>query len=160
MDSKIKLEVTAYQIAQRFIGLREIVGPLHSPLVLAMLQLDTRWVADDETPWCSAFVNAIAWLLELPRSESLSARSWLQVGVSVPLTDAQLGFDVVVLSRGSNPTSGHVGFYAGQSHSTVMLLGGNQGNAVNVTTFDRARVLGVRRLERRQAPRPSTPLHV
>jgi uncharacterized protein (TIGR02594 family) len=143
-----KIQVTAYSIAERFIGLREIVGPLSAPLVLAMLQLDAKWVTDDETPWCSAFVNAVCYLLKLPRSKSLAARSWLSVGVPLTpnLTSVDIGFDVVVLSRAGNPANGHVGFYAGHSGSTVSLLGGNQGNAVSIQAFDRARIVGVRRL--------------
>ncbi len=41
---------------------------------------------------------------------------------------------------------GHVGFYAGHDQSKVWLLGGNQGDAVNVRDFPRKRILGVRRL--------------
>lgn len=145
MDTKGKT-VTAFSLAQRFVGLEELAGPGSSPVVLAMLQLDARWVADDETPWCSAFVNAVAWLLDLPRSRSLAARSWLQVGRSVEIGAAESAFDVVVLSRGRNSLNGHVGFYGGHSATTVTLLGGNQGNAVSLATFDRSRLLGVRRL--------------
>lgn len=152
MDTKT--EVTAYSLAQRFVGLQEIPGQAASPIVLSMLQLDAKWVADDETPWCSAFVNAIAWLLDLPRSRSLAARSWLKVGVQVPLEQARVGFDVVVLTRGRSGASGHVGFYAGHSAGTISLLGGNQGNAVSVATFARTRLLDVRRLA------PDTPNHV
>lgn len=156
-----KIEVTPYDMAHRFIGLREIVGPLHSPLVLAMLQLDARWVAADETPWCSAFVNAMAWLLKLERTKSLSARSWLLAGSAVPLTSAEVGFDIAILTRPPDPANGHVGFYAGHSQSTISLLGGNQGNAVSVGTFDRARLVQIRRLRPILIDAPATsPLDV
>jgi uncharacterized protein (TIGR02594 family) len=155
-----KIEVTPYQIAERFIGLREIVGPLHSPLVLAMLQLDAKWVEEDETPWCSAFVNAIAWLLKLERTRNLAARSWLKSGLPVPLTSAEVGWDIAVLSRPPSPTSGHVGFYAGHSDMTISLLGGNQGNAVSVATFSRSRLVQIRRLRPILMDAPPPPLHV
>lgn len=150
------METTAYKIAQRFVGIEEADGPTSNPQVLAFLRLDAKWVEDDETPWCSAFVNYVAWLLDLPRSFSLAARSWLGVGVPIPLDAARLGFDIVVLSRGPEPqpgpevlrAPGHVGFFASQERAFghVWLLGGNQGDRVSIAPFDAGRVLGVRRL--------------
>ena len=149
------MDVNALQIAQRFVGVKEVAGPMSNPLVLAMLQLDTSWVQNDETSWCSGFPNFVAWLLPgVPRSRSLAARSWLLVGRSVPLVEAVPGWDVVVLSRGKLPqppatvlnAPGHVGFYVGQDATTVQLLGGNQGNAVNVASFPKSRILSIRRL--------------
>lgn len=147
--------ISAYTVAHRWIGLRETPGAGHSSAVLAMLQLDDRSVRDDETPWCSAFVNFVAWQLGLPRSASLSARSWLSVGTPIELAAAAPGWDVVVLSRGPNapPASvraapGHVGFYAShdERRGTVKLLGGNQSDQVCLEEFSLARLLGVRRL--------------
>src|SRR6267378_3681715 len=130
------ITTSAVKVAHTFLGVTEVAGHLSNPLVLAMLQLDSRWVEDDETPWCSAFVNFIARTLGLPRSRSLAARSWLLVGDSIPLTDARAEEDVIVLSRGpASPgpavitAPGHVGFYVGQTATHVSLLGGNQGNA-------------------------------
>ena len=94
------MRVSLFDIAQRFVGIREIPGRQDNPQILAMLRLDQAWPSGDEVPWCSAFVNYCAWLLRLPRSKSLAARSWLNVGVPVPLTAATPGFDVVVLWRG------------------------------------------------------------
>lgn len=138
------LSVTPYQIAQRFVGLKEVSGNIKSnPLILAMLQLDTSWPPGDETPWCSAFTNFVCHLLGLPRSRSLAARSWLDVGRPVDLQHAKVGPDLVVLSRGAG---GHVGFYAGHDASGIHILGGNQGDAVSLATFSPSRLLGIRRL--------------
>ena len=52
---------------------------------------------------------------------------------------AQPGPDVIA-------APGHVGFFAGLDGAHVLLLAGNQGDAVTVAPFDRTRVLGVRRL--------------
>ncbi len=41
---------------------------------------------------------------------------------------------------------GHVGFFAGVEEKSVLVLGGNQSDEVNVSPFPVARVLGVRRL--------------
>lgn len=149
----MKLEITAYDLAQRFIGIHETPGVASNPLVVAMLRLDDDWPQDDSVPWCSAFANYIAWLLRLPRSKSLRARSWLGVGTPVKPEDAAPGFDVVILNRGTgllDPTvlhgPGHVGFFAGWDLARILILGGNQSNAVNVAAFDATQVLGVRRL--------------
>ena len=100
----------------------------------------------DEVPWCSSFVNAICWLLRLPRSKSAAARSWLGIGVAVNVFHARPG-DIIVLARGA-PPSGHVGFYAGFDPvaQTVEVLGGNQSDAVSIAKFKMADVLGVRRV--------------
>lgn len=149
--------VSAFTLAQRFIGIKETNGARSNPLILAMLKLDASWPEDDGTAWCSAFVNAICWLLRLPRSKSLAARSWLAVGQSVPLVAAVPGYDVVVLRRGNLDAGpdvlnapGHVGFFAGletgRDGDYVVVLGGNQGDAITVARFPASRVLGVRRL--------------
>lgn len=139
---------TALALARRFVGeVRERPGGAHHPFIqwahsLCRLGDDVA----DEVPWCASFVTAVAWLLELPRSHSAAARSWLTVGDEVPLSMAVAGFDIVVLKRGASPTAGHVGFYVGAQNGSVLLLGGNQGNAVTIAAFPRSDVLGVRRL--------------
>lgn len=146
----------AFNLAQRFIGLQEIAGNVDNPQILSMLKLDAGdWVEHDEVPWCSAFVNYICWLLRLPRSKSLRARSWLEVGTAVQLKDAEVG-DIIVLKRGkgSQPgpevidAPGHVGFYAGLSDDEhlIEVLGGNQSDSVKVSRYPVDSLLGVRRL--------------
>lgn len=142
------IELTAFDLAQRFVGMHEVAGAVRdNPAILAMLRLDGAWPEHDEVPWCSAFVNYIAWLLRLPRSKSLAARSWLTIGRAIFPGEAVAGFDVVILRRGDNPEAGHVAFFAGFGENTMELLGGNQGNAVSVAPFPAGRVVGVRRLK-------------
>ncbi len=149
-----KMDVSAFEIAQRFVGIKEVPGSVSNPHILAMLRLDDQWPADDSVPWCSAFTNYIAWLLRLPRSKSLRARSWLEVGEVMPLDHAEPGFDVVILKRGkgSQPGAdvinapGHVGFFAGIEGHKVLVLGGNQANSVSIAPFPGSQILGVRRL--------------
>jgi uncharacterized protein (TIGR02594 family) len=149
------VKLTALDMARRFVGLSETAGHVSNPQILAMLRLDATWPGDDDIAWCSAFSNYICWLLDLPRSKSLSARSWLMVGADVPLADATPGFDVVILKRGgaNEPgpevlkANGHVGFYYGRdAFGQVLVLGGNQGDKVSIAPFAPARVLGVRRV--------------
>ena len=139
--------MTPYQLAEAFRGIEEVPGSGDNSQIIAMLHLDAEWPEHDEVPWCSAFPNYICWMLKLPRSYSLMARSWLSVGWSVPLEDANVGPDIVVLSRGDNPRLGHVGFYSGHNGERIYILGGNQGNGVDVSGYDVRRVLDIRRLK-------------
>lgn len=149
-----KIEVSAYDIAQRFVGSKEVPGTTSNPQVLAMLRLDENWPQDDSVPWCSAFANYVAWLLRLPRSKSLRARSWLNVGQVISLEEAEPGFDVVIFKRGtgSQPgpevidAPGHVGFFAGVDGSKILVLGGNQSDSVSIAGYPKNALLGVRRL--------------
>ena len=141
------MEITAYELAQRFTGVKEIPGRSKDDhQIMSMLKLDDDWPQDDEVPWCSAFVNYIAWLLRLPRSKSLMARSWLDVGVPVGRYCEMIGFDVVILSRGSNPKWGHVGFFSSIIGREIYILGGNQSDGVNVSGYNISRLVGTRRL--------------
>ena len=159
------MQLTAFDLAQRFTGIREVAGPVSNAHILAMLRLDNTWVEGDEIPWCSALVNYICWLLRLPRSKSLAARSWLGVGIPIALEQARPGYDVVVLKHAGDhepgaeimAAPGHVGFFAGlearpratfgdPDTGRVLVLGGNQGDSVSVSPFPVTRVLGVRRL--------------
>ena len=148
------MEISAFDLAERFIGISEVEGSTHNPQILAMLRLDQAWPEGDEVPWCSAFINYIAWLLRLPRSKNLRARSWLQIGRAIAIQEAAPGFDVVVIKRGGGnqpgpeviEAPGHVGLFAGMSEDFIWMLGGNQSNSVNISPFKMDRLLGVRRL--------------
>ena len=161
----MRLQITAFDLGQRFVGLREIAGPVSNAHIQAMLRLDNTWVEGDEVPWCSALVNYVCWLLRLPRSKSLAARSWLGVGMPIALEQAKPGFDIVVLKRGTGEqpgpevmaAPGHVGFFAGVEtpqrvtfseldRRQVLVLGGNQNDQVSVAPYPVGRILGVRRL--------------
>jgi uncharacterized protein (TIGR02594 family) len=95
----------------------------------------------DSEPWCSAFVNFCVTQSGVEGTNSALALSWLDWG-----QDAS-GFVpgcIVVLSRGT-PGQGHVGFFVGQdANGSIQLLGGNQHDSVNVSTFPSARVMGTR----------------
>ncbi len=128
-----------YAQAER--GTAEVPGPGSSARVLEYLRttsLTAAMAADDETPWCSAFVNWCMGQAGIKGTGSAAARSWLSWGE--PLTEPVRGC-VTVLSRGDG---GHVGFYLRTVGSRIHLLGGNQGNAVRVADYDRSRLLGYR----------------
>lgn len=145
---------SAYELAERYTGTKETAGQFDNPQIMAWLRLDAGWPGSDEVAWCSAFCNAIAQSMRLPRSKSLRARSWLEVGLPIPLSQAEPGFDVVILKRGGGnqpgpevlEAQGHVGFFAGVEPGVVLVLGGNQGNAVSIARFPIDQILGIRRL--------------
>ena len=151
------MEVTAYDIAERFLGKKEVAGSLDNPIIMAWLKLDHDWPGHDEVPWCSAFLNWVCWLLQLPRTKSLRARSWLTVGEVIDdINDAQKGFDVCIFKRGKGRqpgpevinAPGHVGLFLryDKARNVVSILGGNQKDQVSVMTIDKKFLLGVRRL--------------
>lgn len=128
-------------------GVMERPGPADHPRIVEYLrstELDAALASNDETPWCSGFVN---WCVEksgLAGTNSAAASSWLGWGRAIQT--ARRGC-ITVLSRKGGA---HVGFYAGQSELTyggargIQLLGGNQSNQVCVADYDPARLLGYR----------------
>jgi len=162
--TKLPQQVTPYTMAKRFVGVKEVRGGVTHPLIAFAHNIaeddDPNHVQaanDDETPWCSSFVNLVMYLLYLPRSKSRMARSWLVVGEPVTLLQAEIGYDVVVLSRGAGPqpgadvltAPGHVGLFAGIAGldgANVRILGGNQGDSVSERVYPVHRVLGIRRI--------------
>lgn len=149
--------MTLHEMASRFLDeIHELPAARHNPFIqwahtLSGLSADTP----DEVPWCSSFVNAIAWMLKLQRSRSAGARSWLKYGTPVELKDATPDNDVVVLKRGLGPqpgaevtsgASGHVGVFSGLGDGGVWVVGGNQRNSVTRQWFPLEQVLGIRRL--------------
>lgn len=142
--------VTPYSLAQRYVGITELAENGDHPLISwwhSLCREDGKLDTPDETAWCSAFANGIAWELRLPRSKSAMARSWLKVGVPVNLNEAAAGQDVVVLWRGEKDGPlGHVGFFAGLEDGMVLVLGGNTHDAVAVGRFPASQILGIRRI--------------
>ena len=126
--------------ARKHIGVREIPGVNHHPLIVQMWRTIKRGgIKDDETPWCAAYVGFCLENVGIVSSRFESARSYLQWGQ--PLKHPALGC-VVVLGRTGG---GHVGFLTGVSmDGDLLILGGNQGNEVNIRKFPVSRLLGYR----------------
>jgi uncharacterized protein (TIGR02594 family) len=135
------------EIASAEIGVRELPGTRTNPQILRYAE-ETGFhnYKSDETAWCSLFTNWVAFRSGLERSNSLAARSWLNIGI--PIERPEPG-DVVVFWRERRDSwKGHVGFFNGFSAdgSRVYCLGGNQGNQVSITAKPIDQVLGYRRL--------------
>ncbi|HRC61590.1 MAG TPA: TIGR02594 family protein [Dehalococcoidia bacterium] len=127
------------RIARADIGLREIKGAPTAPKIAAWLQQLGAWWRDDEQPWCGTCLAA--WMkgagLSIPKAW-YRALAWAQWGAEVAPTPGA----VVVFQR---PGGGHVGLLVGRTNTGALLvLGGNQSDAVCILAFNPARVVAIR----------------
>ena len=131
--------------AQRAIGVKEDTGPGSNPLIIGWARRLRIDYAKDEIAWCGLFVaHCIGLTLpgEVLTSNPLGARTWTRFGVPCPVPQPGA---VMTFWRGSRDGwQGHVGFYVGEDASAYHILGGNQGDAVNVKRFARDRFLTAR----------------
>jgi len=136
---------TLVEIALAEYGKKEIEGSRHNmDIVNYAKESGFLWVNDDETPWCSLFLNWAAMESNLERSKKANARSWLSVGKEI--IAPEIG-DIVVFWRNSPESwQGHVGIYINEEGEYVRVLGGNQGDQVNISKYSKKKVLGYRRL--------------
>jgi len=131
-----------FDIAIQEIGVKEVTGNGDNPRVVDYLRSTNLGAPDssnDETPWCSAFVN---WCVEKSGNagtDSAWARSWLNWGRK---TDIPVVGGIVVFERGAS--SGHVAFFVSKTATTIKVLGGNQSDSVRITDYPISRLLGYR----------------
>ena len=136
---------TPLSIGMCFYGLRERFpdGTLN-PMISRFF--DTTWYdeGDASDAWCSAFVNYCVEEAGLEGTNSPRARSWLEWGAAKRIEDVERG-DIMVFSRGQNPSQGHVGFYYDVTpRGSYLVYGGNQNNQITVSTYSKSRLLSVR----------------
>lgn len=137
--------MTHLELALSQVGVKEIIGLHHNATIIKYFdEIGHSWVDDDETAWCSAFVNWVCFKSNMSMSGKLNARSWLTVGEGV--TNPQVG-DIVVFWRVSKTDwRGHVGFFISQRNGVIYTLGGNQSNQVCIRAYNEKRLLQYRRL--------------
>lgn len=124
------------------LGQKEVAGSSDNRRILAFYRdAGHPEIAHDETAWCAAFVGACLVRSGIDGTASLMARSYLSWGE--PIEEPRIGA-VAVLRRGNDPSLGHVAFLVGECEGGLVLLGGNQGDAVSVARFDRDALLGLR----------------
>lgn len=110
----------------------------HNKRIVEYHQTTTLKATDDETPWCSAFVNWALVKSGYTGSGSAAARSWLEWGTK--LTCPREGAITIVKKKAASTTAGtasgfHVAFLVSASSSALRLLGGNQSNSVKFSDF-------------------------
>jgi|GEM_PF-1983520 len=145
------------EIARGELGTTEIRGARDNPRVVEYHQATSLKAKDDETSWCSSFVNWSMQQAGVQGSGSAAARSWLNWGQAVPRDAAHVRpGDVIVFPRGNNPAQGHVAIVdAVLANGQVRVLGGNQRgqlqadgtrpDAVTYSTRALSDAIGVRR---------------
>lgn len=132
-----------YQIALKELGVREIKGNAHNARILEFHKATSYKATADEVAWCSAFVN---WCLKeagIEGTNNAAARSFLRWGEA---TKTPKKGDICVFKRGSSPWQGHVGFYAGETETHILVLGGNQGDEVCIKKYPKEQLIEIRRV--------------
>lgn len=135
---------TPFEYAWTFYGEQELYGSRHNNIIVSFFKGIADWIQDDETPWCSAFMNHTHLATGFKYTGKLNARSWLNLGDEV--YNPKPG-DIIILWRES-PSSwkGHVGFFLrfNPSKTKVLIYGGNQNNTIAPLWYNTSRVLGYR----------------
>lgn len=107
----------------------------HNSRIVEYHQTTTFKATDDETPWCSSFINWVMVNSGRQGTNNAAARSWLEwrravsnptSGVVTVIKKKKVGY-----SQATGSSSGyHVGFFISLSESHIRLLGGNQTDEV------------------------------
>lgn len=131
--------------AQRAIGVHEDTGPGSNPLIIGWARRLRIDYGNDEISWYGLFVaHCIGLTLpaEALPTNPLGARNWGNFGIPCPVP--QPGAVLTFWRERRDGWKGHVGFYVGEDAAAFHVLGGNQGDAVNVKRFPRDRFLAAR----------------
>ena len=129
-------------LARTQLGIHEGVGAANNPRVLGYYADAAHpEIRGDDVAWCAAFVGAMLKRSGIKPSGSLAARSYEAWGQ--PLAKPVLGC-VGVKKRPGGGWLGHVGFVVGASAAQIILLAGNQGDAVSIAAFPRAQFTAFR----------------
>lgn len=136
------------RIAQLEIGTKEIVGPANNPRVVEYHKYaskSNKVEENDDVPWCSSFLCFVIEKAGLESTNSMMARSWLKWGVSSK-ADPQPGDLVVYWRSHKSSWKGHCGvFLKRNKDGSIVTLGGNQRDEVNITSYSPEKVLDFRR---------------
>lgn len=127
------------EVMRSRIGIREIPGKKHNPLIVSMFKdVGHHEVVDDETAWCAAAMGSALVACSLPvpaKNVNLMARSYCTYGVrSAPKPGA-----IAIWPRGKSDWQGHVNVVdetrERKGKLQVKCIGGNQSNAMTRTDW-------------------------
>lgn len=126
--------------ACRHIDQREIPGKAENPWIVSLWKAIKRGgIKSESVPWCAAFVGACLETVGIVSTRFESAASYTTWGQALP---APAMGCIVVFTRDGG---GHVGFCVGMTHDgDLLILGGNQGDAVTIAAFRRDRATDYR----------------
>lgn len=114
------------------LGVSEVLGNRHNPQILEYGKATSLKPSSDEVPWCSTFVNWCLMRAGVERTNSAWAATWDTYGVKSPIR-----FGAILTFPTSTGSKRHVTFCAGWTKTHIFGLGGNQGNKVKVSAFNR-----------------------
>jgi uncharacterized protein (TIGR02594 family) len=127
-------------VARKEFGQKEKKGSdVHNSRIIEYHASTTGKFKDDETAWCSSFVN---WVMEQSGqkgTDSARALSWRNYGTKA---DGPVVGSIAVIDRGGG--HGHVGFVVGRDGDKIILLGGNQKGEVRYSTYRADKILEYR----------------
>lgn len=131
-------------VARSLIGTKELPGPANNAKIMGWANALGAKVlgisyTKDSIPWCGLFA---AWCIHsagfVPPKIALRASEWAKFGTALPLNGTPPLGAIAVFSRAGG---GHVGFVVGvHENGDLDILGGNQGDEVNVRKFSRDRI--------------------
>lgn len=128
--------------ARGYLGLREYRGSRHNAQILEWWELIRAPFTDDETPWCAGFVGGVLESCGIRSTRSAAARSYERTDWGTVLDGPCVGAIVVFWRKSRHGPYGHVGIVVGRDQwGNLMVIGGNQGNAVTIKPFDLGRVV-------------------
>lgn len=128
-------------IATAELGVHEDSLPgQHNLRIVEYHQSTSCKATEDETPWCSSFVN---WVLEQAGkvgTNSAAAKDWLKWGVAVDCPTPGVITVIRQKTNGCTAATGsrsgyHVAFFVSLNPSYIRLLGGNQNDRVRYSNF-------------------------
>jgi uncharacterized protein (TIGR02594 family) len=159
LGADMQIEPGWLTIGRKLIGTKEIKGPKHNPLVVSMFaRVGHKYVKDDETAWCAAFVGYCLEEAGIKSTKSLWALNYAEWGqkLKAPI----LGCVGVKrrYGRGGNVIGGHVIFVVAANADFIWGLGGNQGDSVSIVRFPRKEIFAFRWPTAVQIPSKPLPL--
>jgi uncharacterized protein (TIGR02594 family) len=98
----------------------------------------------DHDPWCAIFANAMFALCAppVPGTKSASSQSFRDNSNFVQLDGPALGAVVVFWRNSPRSGLGHVGFYRGETAESIYVLGGNEGDMVQIEPMSKHQLRG------------------
>lgn len=135
-------------IAESYVGLKEIKGVGHNPTIIGWLKKFAlnigRWgKSRDETPWCAVFVSHVLEAAGFASTRDARAVSYATYGKPSKFVPGA----VIVIKRrktGADSSTGsragyHVGFLLRVTHTHYLIVGGNQSNRVSRVWYPKAK---------------------
>lgn len=141
------INIPPYIIALTQYGVSEQPGTeLNNPVIISYFHtLGFSSLNTDETGWCTALVSWCLYISGTAYSNSLLARSYLNLfkEVSVPV----LGDLCIFWRIKKDSIYGHIGFFISSTSKNIYVLGGNQSNQVCISLYSKDKLLGFRRIQ-------------